>query len=229
MFKKKMDSKTFLFRKCLYSISNHLSQSDIDKLKFMLDDDIPRAQLEAASSGFDLFCLMEARNLVSQNGFTFLKDVLGTVSKEHYIDRYIAEVKASGGQVKGTVGVSCGTPPSGKDNTLKKLLGRLEDAMTLQNVHDLALFFYGRESSISLKEADKIRLASEVFQKLRGTKTICDGDVTALYNVLEVLGRLDLCSKIEEFYQHQDHGKTSLTFDFCYHSHILIHVCIQHR
>lgn len=165
----------------------------------MLDDDLPRAQLEAACTGFDLFCLMEEKNFLSLDNLEFMKDVLETVGKDHYIDRYIAGKRTGETQLKMIPGMS-----SGVVGTFKKLLSRLGDAMSHENVHDLALFIHGPESSISLKEAETVRTAEQVFRKLHDKRAIDEKDLTILYNVLDVIGRQDLCTMIETFYEKKE-------------------------
>ena len=195
-----MESETFFFRKCLYQISSHLGRYDVDKIKFMVSDHIPRTLLETARSGFDVFCLMEERNLLTSTELFFLREVLDTVSKSHYIDSYLNARGSAGVALKQIPGYTAGIPdPTRGPASLtshKKLLGRLGDGMTPENVRDMALFFHG--NSIHVRDIEELRTAEKIFDKLESGRAIQSGDYTILYNVLDALGRLDLCEMIVE-------------------------------
>ena len=179
----------------------------------MLDDDLPRAQLEAASTGFDLFCLMEEKNFLSLDELEFMRDILQTVGKDHYLDRYISGKVTGETQLKPIPGMnSVVVGPGSEDKTFRRFLGQLSDAMSYENVHDVALFFHGDRSSIQLRDVEKIRTAEEVFKKLLDKGAIREGELTIVYNVLDVLGRQDMCTMIEKFYQEKAVVETDSRF-----------------
>lgn len=177
----------------------------------MLDDDLPRALLETARSGFDVFCLMEEKGLLSPTDVVFLAEVLDTVRKKHFIDRYMNSRTPSGEAFKPIPGAMGGVNARAKDSlpSHKKLLGKLGDGLTPDNVHDMALFFHGGSSSIHLRDIESFKTAEKIFQKLQSSRMIQPGNYTVLYNVLEVLGRLDLCETIEEHCRNPGSGEAT--------------------
>ena len=177
----------------------------------MLDNVLPRRQLEDAMSGFDIFCLMEEKNFLAPNNLQFLQEVLETVRKSHLVEQYLATKgsTSSSAVIKPIPGVNPTAAGQGQNpfiSSHKKLLGDLGGQLSAENVHDMALFFHGGSSSIHVKDLEKLKSAESVFKKLEGSRTIRPGDYTILYNVLDVIGRLDLCELIA------DHCKSQGTY-----------------
>ena len=89
-------SRLFSFRYGLYNISNKLSALDLEKIKFMLSDFLPRQQLEKTRTGFDVLCLMASRkDLLSPHDTSFLEEVLREVGKSDYVRDMLAPQAAS--------------------------------------------------------------------------------------------------------------------------------------
>ena len=85
------------FKKGLYKISSHFSRSEVDKLKFILSDFIPRRKLERASSAFHVFCLLESHdNLLNRHDLAFFKEILDEVHKGHFIQQYLSNPHPKG-------------------------------------------------------------------------------------------------------------------------------------
>ena len=85
------------FKKGLYKISSHFSRSEVDKLKFILSDFIPRRKLERATSAFHVFCLLESHDaLLNRHDLAFFKEILDEVHKGHYIQEYLSNAHPSG-------------------------------------------------------------------------------------------------------------------------------------
>ena len=85
------------FKKGLYKISSHFSRSEVEKLKFILSDFIPRRKLERASSAFHVFCLLESHDaLLNRHDLAFFKEILDEVHKGHYIQQYLSNAHPTG-------------------------------------------------------------------------------------------------------------------------------------
>ena len=84
------------FKKGLYKISSHFSRSEVDKLKFILSDFIPRRKLERATSAFHVFCLLESHDaLLNRHDLTFFKEILDEVHKGHCVQQYLSNIHPS--------------------------------------------------------------------------------------------------------------------------------------
>ncbi len=207
-----MDAETFLFRRFLYQISNGLSGSEVNNLKFMLNESLPRRQLEDAVSGFDILCLMEEKGFLSPVNLDLLKEILELVGKGHLVQQYLS-TRTSPSPLDVIKPIPDVNSPSanhhphqhreGLVSSHKKLLGDLAGELSAENVHDMALFFHGGNSSVHVRDLDTLKTAESVFKKLEGSRTIREGDYIILYNVLDVIGRLDLCEAIAQHCHNQ--------------------------
>lgn len=191
----------FTFRKHLYWISNQLSSQEVENLKFMCNDMVPRRQLEHLRSGFDLFCVLEGKDLISTNNLDFLKEILETVGKDHLVGKLL------NGRAIAEVGPS-NTEPSAESeahyNTtdlkskFKIMLVKVGDELMERNVRDIAFFFQDPES-LSLQDIEQLRSASRLFQKLQDQGIIGPTKLEKLRATLDVIGRKDVCKIIDDY------------------------------
>lgn len=168
----------------------------------MLNEFLPRRQLENAVSGFDIFCLMEEKGFLSPTKLDLLREILEMVGKNLILQQYLStrDSVMPRDVIKPIPVVNPLVPPQqqrkGFVSPHKRLLNNLAGELSAENVHDMALFFHGGTSSIHVQDLEKLKTAESVFKKLEGSRTIREGDYTILYNVLDVIGRLDLCETI---------------------------------
>lgn len=187
-------SREFAFKRGLYNISNKLTTSDIDKMKFILSDFLPRQQLEKAMSGFDLLCLMASRSdILSCNDYSFLQEVLMEVGKGDCVEGFLSSYS-----LHCVLGSPCVTHHL-KSELVKVFLGELADNLTAENVHDLILFFSGICESINYQNMHNVRSAEQLFSRLLECHIIGASQLQPLQEVLTVIGRLDLADQIEIF------------------------------
>ena len=178
------------FKKALYKVSSHFSRSEVDKLKFILSDFIPRRKLESATSAFHVFCLLESHHgssgtpFLSPSNLEFFKEVLKEVHKAHYVDRYLSSYKAD------LLGSRQQPFLSDVSTTF---LASLSDELTADNVRDIGLFFSG--TPLPLEDVEKVIEAVKLFGKLKDANV----SVHELREVLDVISRKDLVRKIDSY------------------------------
>lgn len=191
-------AQMFSFKQGLYNISNKLTTSDVDKMKFMLSDFLPRQQLEKARSGFDLLCLMASReDLLSCKDCSFLEEVLREVGKADYIRGAFLPVSSLSPSMVLVNSVSLHQRP--KLLQIKRFLGEIGDNLSTENVHDLCQFFAGICESINHQNLHHIKSAEQLFSRLQESHLVGVGRLQPLQQVLNLIGRLDLASSIEAF------------------------------
>lgn len=174
------------FKKGLYKISSHFSRSEVDKLKFILSDFIPRRKLERATSAFHVFCLLESHDaLLTRTDVGFFKEILDEVHKAHYIDRYLSDSQP--------VGLPLDPPYAIQDTQLTLFLANLADDLSKDNVRDVGLFFSGE--TVRLEEIENVSDGVELFHKLKDAGV----NLHQLKDVMKVLSRKDLAKKIDGF------------------------------
>lgn len=195
--------ENFAFKKGLYQISNHLSNSEVVTLKFFLAESIPRSQLEKARTGFDIFCLMCDKDHLSPNNLSFLEEILECVHKKHFVQKYLGSLGVGSAQ-NPPLNIGAGQPFVGEGNGrlsgLKVFLSRdIGAELSQENVRDLALFFHGEH--ISMQVIERMRSAEELFDKLLTSHVLDGSNLQALQNVLDVIGRKDLSNRVAEMQQ----------------------------
>lgn len=195
--------KLFAFRHGLYKISNRMSDSDVEKIKFMLSDFLPRQQLEKARTAFDVFCLMSTReDLLSQDDFSFLEEVLQEVGKRDCVRSCFSTAPTTSYDVAPSL-TSCSVAQHQKPKLpqIKKFLGELSDSLSADNIRDLSLFFAGICESINYQNARDIQSGEQLFSKLQESHLLGVGvtQLQPLRHVFVLIGRLDLATSIDNY------------------------------
>ena len=197
----------FTFRKHLYWISNQLSSQEVENLKFMCNDMVPRRQLERLRSGFDLFCVLEGKDLISTTKVDFLEEILETVGKDHLVKKLENEGDGRGiAEVGHEIGASNMQHSAESEaqhdapnlKAFKALLLKVGDELMEQNVRDIALFFQDPKS-LSLQDIEHLRSASRLFQKLHDQGIIGPTKLEKLRATLDVIGRKDVCKIVDDY------------------------------
>ena len=197
----------FTFRQHLYWISNQLSSQEVENLKFMCNDVVPRRQLERIRSGFDLFCVLEGKNLIFPTDVEFLKEILETVGKDHLVKKLlnegggwgIVEVhESSASNMQLSAESEAQYDALELKKAFKTLLIKVGDELMEQNIRDIA-FFFQDPKSLSLQDIEHLRLASKLFQKLQDQGIIGPTKLEKLRATLDVIGRKDVCKIIDDY------------------------------
>lgn len=189
--------KALGFKRALYNISNKLSEYDLDKIRFILVDFLPRQQLEKCRSGFDVLCLMATRSsILTCDDYSFLEEVLKEVGKGDIVKpMFLASYSSTALKISPVV-----MPRHKKDLlTLKGFLGELSDNLTTENVHDMCHFFADICESINYQNLSHIKSGEQLFSKLLECDVIGVGQLQPLQLVLSIIGRLDLSANVEAF------------------------------
>lgn len=76
-----MDVSHQTFKAHLMSISNQLTSDDLNKMKFVLQDDLPKRKLEGVQQPYQLFSLMMEAKLLSANNLTRLAELLKSAGR----------------------------------------------------------------------------------------------------------------------------------------------------
>ena len=189
------------FKKALYKVSSHFSRSEVDKLKFILSDFIPRRKLEGATSAFHVFCLLESHHdasgttFLSPSKLEFFKELLKEVHKAHYVDRYLSSCTAD---------LRARQPPFLSDGSLSTaFLGSLSDELRSDNVRDIGLFFSG--TPLPLEDVEKISEGVKLFEKLKDANV----SVQEVREVLDVISRKDLVRNIDSHLARREQSSLS--------------------
>ncbi|XP_013392457.1 FAS-associated death domain protein-like [Lingula anatina] len=76
-----MDAKNINFRKCLVDIAKGMRGGDLEAMKYMCKDLIPRRRLEDIESGTDLWEALEERGVLAADDTAFLNTLLSSATE----------------------------------------------------------------------------------------------------------------------------------------------------
>ena len=182
-------------RKNLYLIGQNMSVSDLSSLKFLCTFDIPKRHLERMKTTFELFCALESQGKITYENDEYLRELLTSRHKEHYLQKYPIALPDDNSFLATDHG---GAMASNDElRALTSFLAKISDSLSQQDFLTLACFLFDPEvSSYSIQEIENMDSANDIFERLTKAKIIGPTNLTALYQVLEVIGRNDLCQKI---------------------------------
>nr|UCK81522.1 FAS-associated death domain protein-like protein [Arenicola marina] len=69
------------FKNLLVKLSNGISSLELEAMKFMCSDEIPRGRLEEIESPLHLWIALEERDLIGQDNVAFLRDMIVNCSQ----------------------------------------------------------------------------------------------------------------------------------------------------
>lgn len=173
-----------------------MSGSDLNSLKFLCTFDIPKRHLERMKTTFELFCALESQGKITYEDDKYLRELLKSRHKEHYLQKYPIALPDDDISLLAT---DHGGAMASNDElrSLTSFLAEISDSLSQQDFMTLACFLFDPEvSSYSFQEIENMDSANNIFERLIKAKIIGPTNLTALYQVLEVIGRNDLCQKI---------------------------------
>ena len=173
-----------------------MSGSDLNSLKFLCTFDIPKRHLERMKTTFELFCALESQGKITYEDDKYLRELLKSRHKEHYLQKYPIALPDDDISLLAT---DHGGAMASNDElrSLTSFLAEISDSLSHQDFMTLACFLFDPEvSSYSFQEIENMDSANNIFERLIKAKIIGPTNLTALYQVLEVIGRNDLCQKI---------------------------------
>lgn len=173
-----------------------MSNNDLNSLKFLCTyHGVPKRQLEKMETAFELFCALESINKIGYNNDAILRELLTTRHREHLLHKYPLVpiddlVTDHGGK----------TPSPSEVMELSQFLVTISDSLSHRDFKDIACFLFDPDvSHYSYQDIENMDSATFIFEKLIQLKIIGPYNLTALYQVLEVIGRNDLCQRIVEY------------------------------
>lgn len=172
-----------------------MSGSDLNSLKFLCTFDIPKRHLERMKTTFELFCALESQAKITYENDKYLRELLISRHKEHYLQKYPIALPDD----NSLLATDHGGAMASNDELrgLSSFLAEISDSLSQQDFMTLACFLFDPEvSSYSFQEIENMDSANDIFERLIKAKIIGPTNLTALYQVLEVIGRNDLCQKI---------------------------------
>ena len=191
------------FRVALKTVSDRLGSDDIETLKYMCEDDVPRSELEKVKSGISLFAALQRRNKISETDTSFLQHLLHSVGKDHLM-KYITDPGFGhgvphSGQPKPKAGIS---PPVGVgalapnvEMEYRKMLASVANDLTNYNFNEMlyisADYFRGVQP-----RANK---PLDFFTILEQRALLSPTNLSTLQALLSEIGRNDLIEKLREF------------------------------
>ena len=214
--------ETFEFRKGLYQLATHFSHAEVTKLKFMCDDDLPRGALERAGTAFDIFILMENKELVGQSDLDYLEEIMETVGKKHLVKKYLPLTTGIQVVQGDQPGFSKPTADIKEKRKFKVFLSELANNFSKSNIRDVSFFFY-HPDVLSFQEAESMSLADTLFSELKTKGVLGVDNLGRLRKVLSVIGRKDLCSMID------DYSEAGMSYNYIYIYPAILPVLVVYR
>ena len=194
------------FQTQLYNISNHLSSSDVENLKFLCYDLIPRREVERIGTGFELFGVLQGQGLIAPHNLSFLEELLSSVHKAHLLTVLKnPQTQPPPGPANAPANhpppAAATVPPDKRlSQKFQKFLVKVGDELPERNVRDIAFFFQSFNlKSLSAQEAERMREPAKLFRILREEELITPTDLSKLREVLSAIGRRDVCRMVDEY------------------------------
>ena len=192
----KMSVINMKYRKSLLGISNQLTRQDLDLLKFMCEQDVPKSRMERVVSGTDLFNALEERGKLSVKNLGYLADILRSIGRSNLVENYLRSdgfvIPPSSLQVLGPGG------QTGSQTTLylfRDCLVRVAQGLTSKEVNDLVFIF---QPNLQISP-DAVFSATQLFTLLQQRQMLTPRDMRLLYDGLCQVQRYDLASIVNEF------------------------------
>ena len=205
-----MDQRRRLaFRRCLNSLANQLSRQNVDDMKFVCKDHVPVSRMERVRSALDIFQALEERGKLSIDDTSFLVKVLISIERSNLV----TDLQRAGFAPEDALQINHPPPippaqgypypPQQQDQhqaqhefLFNQMLLKIAQNLTGKNVESLT--FTWAESVLGMS-SDRISSATQLFQLLQQRQIVTQTNLQALYNELEVIGRSDLCKRINNY------------------------------
>ena len=221
------------FRKQLYHISNQLSNSDVNNLKFLCTDFVPRRQLEDINTGFDLFSALEGiDDALGPDNLEFLEELLKTLHKGHLVRKLKAALARQAGAQAGAQHEEFAPQPSltsAQDRSLSIKFGQflvgIGNDLPERHLRDIAYFFQSYDvKGLNAQALQKLRDPAVLFDILKQEGLISPTNLSKLRAVLDAIGRKDLCSKVDAYLQSAGVGAAAQEEESGGREHIVLYI-----
>ena len=181
------------FRKALLRISNQLSRQDLDCIKFMCEDDVPRSKMKCVRSGTDLFNALEEHDRLSSKNLGFLVQVLTAINRAQLVNICLRDegfvIPPSTLQVTGQIS------PQILQFMFRECLVKIAMGLQSTEINDL-VFVFQPKLQVS---PNTVFSATNLFTLLMQRQILTTSDLRALHDSLCQFQRFDLVRLINEF------------------------------
>lgn len=87
-----VDMSSHKFNSVLLDISDHLSEDQLSKLKYLCQNEIGKRSLEKIDKGIELFSFLRERGKLGENNTEFLAQILAEIRREDLLEKLNAFV-----------------------------------------------------------------------------------------------------------------------------------------
>jgi len=206
------------FRKTLSQLSKHIDSDTLADLKYLSQDVIGAAKMEKVNSPLDFFQALEQCGKISVNDASYLADLLESENKP-----YLAEKLAPfmGGHSTNTIFqeslLSLNQPQHLKQSTnffdvsdsqlstYRVLLNRISNSLELRQVRTICYLSKEAEYAGVIHRANLS--GSMLFNFFEQQVLISPKNLQYLQDMLQNVGRLDLCQWIDQYTMTFMHGQ----------------------
>lgn len=186
------------FRKSLLGISNQLSRQDLELLKFLCENDVPRARMERVMSGTDLFNALEERGKLSVKNLGFLVEALKSIGRMKLVETYLRnEGFVITPSSLAFTGAGPGAPVSNQtlQYLFRECLVKVAQGLVSTEVNSL-VYVYQPKLQVS---PDTVFSATQLFTLLQQRQIVTTKDMRLLYDGLCQVHRYDLAALVNEY------------------------------
>lgn len=184
------------FRKALLRVGNQLSRQDLEYIKFLSEDDVPRSKMERVRSGIDLFSALEERGKLSSKNLGFLVQLLTTINRAQLVETCL---KNEGFVIPPSTLQFAGARGQISQQELQFMFREclVKIAMGLQSteINDLVYVFQPKLQV----SPDTVFSATYLFTLLMQRQILTTSDMRTLHDSLCQLQRYDLVRLINDF------------------------------
>lgn len=184
------------FRKALLRVGNQLSRQDLEYIKFLSEDDVPRSKMERVRSGIDLFSALEERGKLSSKNLGFLVQLLTTINRAQLVETCL---KNEGFVIPPSTLQFAGARGQISQQELQFMFREclVKIAMGLQSteINDLVYVFQPKLQV----SPDTVFSATYLFTLLMQRQILTTSDLRTLHDSLCQLQRYDLVRLINDF------------------------------
>ena len=190
------------FRTQLFGISNQLTNADVQNLKFLCTDLLPRREVEKICTAFELFGAIEGIGELAPDKLNFLEELLKTLNKGHLIIKLKEALAHPSSRTEDTPPQSA--PSSHSDVALsmrfKQFLITIGNDLPASDLRNVSYFFQSYDvKGLTAQALQKLREPAELFDILRNERIISPTNLSKLRFVLDAIGRKDICEKVDEY------------------------------
>ena len=184
--------QSYKYRLALKQLADKLTPSDLDSMKHMCNDIIPKQQLEKVGHTLDLFVALEDHDMLSLNDITFLENLLK--EKKHLLRPLYTRLESSQPSSRNNTLTLQFRRPLMADNKYKMMLRKLGVGLGKREIRELKRLQHKRNH-----DTEGIQTGCELLQHWEEMGFISQQNTDFLQKCLTTIGRKDLIMHICAF------------------------------